>query len=64
MPPRPQAGDLVKVHGSAPPVRGKRDGCGASLSILMASMGDIWVIQVGDTRVHAPREDITIMSKA
>jgi hypothetical protein len=65
MPPRPQAGDLVKVHGSAPPVRDESvTGVVLRSQYSWASMGDIWVIQVGDTRVHAPRERITILSKA
>ncbi len=64
MPPRPKTGDLVKVLGQTHHVEATRTGVVLRSQYSWASMGDVWIIQVGDTRVHAPREKIQVISRA
>ena len=65
MPPVPEAGDLVKVVGHAHHVEATHTGVVVRRVYSWLTMADSFVIQLSDNkRIHAPREDITIMSKA
>ena len=62
MPPRPQVGDLVKLRG---PYFDNAVGVVTSVIYSWATMNDAFVVRVNDEVTHhAPRERITILSKA
>ena len=65
MPPVPETGDLVKVLGHAHHVEATYTGVVVCRIYSWLTMADSFVIRLSDNkRIHAPREDITIMSKA
>ena len=65
MPPVPETGDLVKVIGQAHHVEATHTGVVVRRVYSWLTMADSFVIQLSDNkRIHAPREDIVIMSKA
>jgi hypothetical protein len=62
MPPRPQAGDLVKLRG---PYFDNAVGVVIRSIYSWSTMSDAFVVRVNDEVTHhAPRERITILSKA
>ena len=62
---RPKAGDLVEVLGRAHHVEATMTGVVIGSIYSWLTMSDSFVIQLSDhKRIHAPREDIVIMSKA
>ena len=62
MPPRPQVGDLVKLRG---PYFDNAVGVVTRCIYSWATMDDAFVVRVNDEVTHhAPRERITILSKA
>ena len=62
MPPRPQVGDLVKLRG---PYFDNAVGVVIRSIFSWLTMADAFVVRVNDEVTHhAPRERITILSKA
>ena len=62
MPPRPKIGDLVKLRGPY-----FHDAVGVVTNVIYSwsTMDDAFVVRVNDAVTHhAPRERITILSKA
>lgn len=62
MPPRPQVGDLVKLRG---PYFDNAVGVVTNVIYSWSTMDEAFVVRVNDEVTHhAPRERITILSKA
>ena len=62
MPPRPQVGDLVKLRG---PYFDNALGVVTNVIYSWSTMDEAFVVRVSDEVTHhAPRERITILSKA
>jgi len=62
--PKPKLGDLVSVRVKAHHGKATMTGVCLGRNFSWGNMSDTFVIQVNDKRMHACREDITVISQA
>jgi len=63
MPVRPRIGDLVNILGEHYHVEATMTGVVVGCAFSWATMNDSFVVQVGDKRIHAAKEYITVLSR-